>query len=84
MSNDTNVIEKKVDKAKRKVKMRKDVKILIISLLVIIVICIATFITYKQYQDLNEYDIFNLKHNVWNNPVDKDFQYTESFFVGGF
>lgn len=74
MSNDTNVIEKKVDKAKRKVKMRKDVKILIISLLVIIVICIATFITYKQYQDLNEYDIKN--YELYQYFGGQKFEYT--------
>lgn len=30
--------------------------------------------------ELSEYDIFNLKHNSWNNPVDKDFQSNHSFF----
>ena len=30
--------------------------------------------------DVSEVDIFNLKHNQWNNPVDKDIQSTESFF----
>lgn len=49
----------KVEKAKKKIKIRKDVKILIISLVVIIAICIAAFITYDQYQELNEYEIKN-------------------------
>lgn len=30
--------------------------------------------------DTSQIDIFNIKKNVWNNPVDKDFQSTESFF----
>jgi hypothetical protein len=74
MSNDTNIIEKKVDKAKRKVKIRKDVKVLIISLLVIIVICIATFVTYKQYQELNEFDIKN--YELYQYFGGQKFEYT--------
>ena len=30
--------------------------------------------------DVNELDIFNFKHNVWNNPVDKETTSNESFF----
>lgn len=30
--------------------------------------------------DVTKLDIFNLKHNIWNNPVDKDIQSNESFF----
>lgn len=35
---------------------------------------------YNKKINSNEFDIFNLKRNPWNNPVDKDFQYNDSFF----
>ena len=35
---------------------------------------------YDKIINLNEIDIFNFKHNTWNNPVDKDMVSTDSFF----
>ena len=35
---------------------------------------------YDKTININEIDIFNFKHNTWNNPVDKDMVSTDSFF----
>lgn len=35
---------------------------------------------YNKKIDTSQIDIFNFKHNVWSNPVDKEMQSTESFF----
>lgn len=35
---------------------------------------------FNKQVDLGTVDIFNLKHKLWNNPVDKDIQSEESFF----
>lgn len=50
-------ITKKYKKARKKIKLKKNSKILFISLIVILVVSIVGFIIYKHYEKLNEVSI---------------------------
>ena len=67
-------ITRKYRWAKNKLKLKKNRKIIFISLVFIIVVCIIGFIIYKHYQDLNKVTIKD--YELYQYFAGKKFEYT--------
>ena len=67
-------ITKKYKWARKKIKLKKNSKILLISLIVILVVSIVGFIIYKHYENLNEVTIKDFE--LYQYFAGKKYEYT--------
>lgn len=59
---------------KKKIKLKKNIKILIISILAVVAIIVASLVTYDRYEELNEYEVEN--YELYQYFAGKKFEYT--------